>query len=109
MGYGYRTNGYKVGWKRDVQGRERAYAAKDWISLPDRVFETAERLRGMQIECRPATELIAEYNYKNVLIYCDPPYMAETRSGGTQYKKEDSGRYPEWQNESQSAFNSYRQ
>ena len=64
---------------------------------------------GMQIECRPATELIAEYNYKNVLIYCDPPYMAETRSGGTQYKKEDSGRYPEWQNESQSAFNSYRQ
>ena len=90
MGYGYRTNGYKVGWKRDVQGRERAYAAKDWSSLPDRVFEAAERLRGVQIECRPATELIAEYNYKNVLIYCDPPYMAETRSGGTQYKKEMS-------------------
>lgn len=90
MGYGYRTNGYKVGWKRDVQGRERAYAAKDWSSLPGRVFETAERLRGVQIECRPATELIAEYNYKNVLIYCDPPYMAETRSGGTQYKKEMS-------------------
>ena len=34
MGYWYRTNGYKVGWKRDVQGRERAYAAKDWSSLP---------------------------------------------------------------------------
>lgn len=92
MGYGYRTNGYKVGWKRDVQGRERAYAAKDWSSLPGRVFEAAERLRGVQIECRPATELIAEYNYKNVLIYCDPPYMAETRSGGAQYKKEMSDR-----------------
>ena len=87
MGYGYRTNGYKVGWKRDVQGRERAYAAKDWSSLPGRVFEAAERLRGVQIECRPATELIAEYNYKNVLIYCDPPYMAETRSGGHSTKK----------------------
>ena len=84
-----------MGWKRDVQGRERAYAAKDWISLPDRVFEAAERLRGMQIECRPATELIAEYNYKNVLIYCDPPYMAETRSGGTQYKIEMSVLYHE--------------
>lgn len=90
MGYGYRTNGYKVGWKRDVQGREKAYAAKDWSSLPERVFEAAERLRGVQIECSPATELISKYNYKNVLIYCDPPYMAETRSEGTQYKKEMS-------------------
>ena len=69
-----------MGWKRDVQGRERAYAAKDWISLPDRVFEAAERLRGMQIECRPATELIEEYNYKNLQINSEPPYMAETIS-----------------------------
>ena len=90
MGYGYRTNEYKVGWKRDVQGREKAYAAKDWSSLPERVYEAAERLRGVQIECSPAVELISKYNYKNVLIYCDPPYMAETRSGGTQYKKEMS-------------------
>ncbi len=27
MGHGFRTNGEKVGWKNDVQGRERAYAA----------------------------------------------------------------------------------
>lgn len=26
MGHGYRTNGYKVGWKNDVQGREHAYS-----------------------------------------------------------------------------------
>ena len=60
------------------------------LSKAERVFEAAERLRGVQIECSPATELISKYNYKNVLIYCDPPYMAETRSGGTQYKKEMS-------------------
>ncbi len=60
------------------------------LSKAERVFEAAERLRGVQIECSPAVELISKYNYKNVLIYCDPPYMAETRSGGTQYKKEMS-------------------
>lgn len=26
QGHGFRTNGYKVGWKNDVQGRERLYA-----------------------------------------------------------------------------------
>jgi len=60
------------------------------LSKAERVFEATERLRGVQIECSPAVELISKYNYKNVLIYCDPPYMAETRSGGTQYKKEMS-------------------
>lgn len=87
MGYGFRTNGEKVGWKRDVQGRERAYAAENWKSLPQRLTETAERLRGVQIENRPAIELIQDFNYKTALIYCDPPYLLETRSQ-KQYAKE---------------------
>lgn len=29
MGHGFRTNGEKVGWKNDVQGRERSYALQD--------------------------------------------------------------------------------
>lgn len=36
MGHGFRTNGEKVGWKNDVQGRERAYAAQDWCSIPEK-------------------------------------------------------------------------
>lgn len=87
MGHGFRTNGKKVGWKNDVQGRERAYAAEDWRKLPEKIMQAAERLRGVQIECRPATELIQRFNYKNVLIYADPPYMLGTRSG-KQYRKE---------------------
>lgn len=81
MGHGFRTNGEKVGWKTDVQGRERAYAAKDWCSLPDRLLQAAERLRGVQIENRPAVELIRRFDYPNVLIYADPPYMLDTRHG----------------------------
>lgn len=70
MGYGYRTTGAKVGWKNDVQGREKAYAALDRKSLPDRIIEVTERLRGVQIESRPAVDVISKFNYENVLIYC---------------------------------------
>lgn len=87
MGHGYRTNGEKVGWKNDVQGRERAYAARYWTELPDRILQAAERLRGVQIECLPAIDLIQRFNFPNVLIYADPPYMMETRHG-KQYRKE---------------------
>lgn len=73
MGHGFRTNGEKVGWKNDVQGRERAYASQDWCNLPEKIMQAAERLRGVQIENRPAVELIERFNYENVLIYCDPP------------------------------------
>lgn len=87
MGNGFRTTGEKVGWKNDVQGRERAYAATDWVHLPGKIMQAAERLRGVQIENRPAVELIQRFNYKNVLVYLDPPYMAETRHG-KQYRHE---------------------
>ena len=87
MGHGYRTNGKKVGWKCDVQGRERAYAARDWAELPGIIREAAERLKGVQIENRPAVELIQKYNFEDVLIYADPPYLLSTRAG-KQYRHE---------------------
>ena len=91
MGHGYRTTGEKVGWKNDVQGREAAYAAKYWGSMPEVIIEAAERLRGVQIENRPAAELISRFNFPNVLIYADPPYLLETRHG-KQYKHEMTDR-----------------
>ncbi len=87
MGHGFRTNGEKVGWKNDVQGRERAYASQDWCNLPEKIMQAAERLRGVQIECRPAAELIQRFNYPNVLVYGDPPYVLSTRHG-KQYRFE---------------------
>ncbi len=87
MGHGFRTTGEKVGWKNDVQGREKAYAAKYWCKMPENIIDAAERLRGVQIENRPATELIKRFNYPNVLIYADPPYVLSTRHG-KQYKHE---------------------
>lgn len=89
MGFGFRTNETKVGFKRDIQGREAAYAANDWCNMPERIIEAAERLRGVQIENRPAVQLIREFNSKNVLIYADPPYVISSRScKRAQYKHE---------------------
>ncbi len=47
-------------------------------------------LRGVQIECMPALELIPKYRYKDVLLYLDPPYVLSSRAGGLQYAKEMS-------------------
>jgi len=88
MGHGFRMTGEKVGWKIDIQGREKAYAAGQWCALPDVIRQAAERLRGVQIENRPAVEVIRRFYFPNVLIYADPPYLMETRCGRQQYSHE---------------------
>lgn len=89
MGFGCRSNDVKSGWKKDVKGREAAYAAKCWNKTPEAIKQAAERLRGVQIECKPAVDLIRQFNFQNVLIYADPPYVLDTRYG-KQYANEMS-------------------
>lgn len=87
QGHGFRTNGYKVGWKNDVVGRERAYALWNWYRLPEWIIDIAERIRMVQIENRPALEVIKRFNHDGVFMYIDPPYLLGTRAG-KQYKHE---------------------
>ena len=61
MSHGFR-NIEKSGWKMDINGRERAYAVKHWNDLPELVQEMTLRLKQVQIECRPAIELIQKYS-----------------------------------------------
>lgn len=89
QGHGFRTNGYKVGWKNDVQGRESMYALWNWYRLPEWIIDIAERFRKVQIENRPALEVIERFNYENVFMYLDPPYLLGTRTA-KQYKHEMS-------------------
>lgn len=86
MNHGLRCN-QASGWKYDVQGRERAYAKQFWRNLPDVIMQAAERLREVQVESRPALKIIEKFNHPRCLIYCDPPYLLETRRG-KQYKVE---------------------
>lgn len=87
QGHRFRTNGYKVGWKNDVQGRENMYAVYNWYRLPEWVMGIVDRLKQVQIENRPALEVIKRFNYPNVLIYANPPYLLGTRRA-KQYKHE---------------------
>lgn len=86
--HGFRTS-EKTGWKKDVYGREAAYAVKNWNELPEALAEMAARLKSVQIENRPALELIRAFDHENVLIYLDPPYVWSTR-GRMQYRHEMS-------------------
>lgn len=86
MGHGFKTY-QKTGWKMDVAGREGAYAVGNWNRMPKDLLDAAGRLKDVQIENRPALDLIRQFNYYNVLIYADPPYLLETR-GGKQYRHE---------------------
>lgn len=79
MGYGFRLY-EKTGWKRDVYAREAAYAVRYWNDMPEVITAVAQRLKMVQIEHRPAADLIQAYNHENVLIYADPPYVLSTRS-----------------------------
>jgi DNA adenine methylase len=54
-----------------------------WCSLPKRLTYIAKRLSCVLIENRCAFEIIKEHNNnKDVLLYCDPPYVMATRSNG---------------------------
>ena len=79
MSHGFRIF-EKSGWKRDVSGREYAYAVKQWNDLPNVVKEMTLRLKDVQIENRPAIQLIQEFSRPEAVIYIDPPYVLSTRT-----------------------------
>ncbi|CAM3708027.1 DNA adenine methylase [Cohnella lubricantis] len=68
------------GWKCRATADD-AYRVKQWNELPEKIAEVAERLKQVQIENRPALEVIARYKRQDVLIYADPPYLLGARNG----------------------------
>lgn len=71
------------------------YALWNWYRLPEWIIDTAERLRQVQIECRPALEIIKRFDSEGVFMYIDPPYLLSTRLR-KQYKHEmDEGQHKE--------------
>lgn len=86
MGHGFKPY-QKTGFKIDVHGRQNGYAVNCWNKMPYVLADAALRLKGVQIENRPALDIIKKFNHDNVLIYADPPYLLNTR-GGKQYRYE---------------------
>jgi len=56
-----------------------------WLGGIEALPEIAERLLRVQIENRPALDVIKLYDSKTTLFYCDPPYLHETRGDSKAY------------------------
>jgi DNA adenine methylase len=53
-----------------------------YLSAIDGLDKVADRFRQVVIEWQQAIDTIKKYDDTDTLFYCDPPYPAETRSGG---------------------------
>jgi DNA adenine methylase len=85
MARGVRTSG-RTGWRFRTDTSDPS-VVNSWNELPDNIMAVAERLKNVQIESQSAAEVIRRYRREDVLIYADPPYPLETRSG-RMYKHE---------------------
>jgi DNA adenine methylase len=56
-----------------------------WLGSVEDLPLIAERLLRVQIENRPAIEVIQLYDAPNTLFYCDPPYIHLTRGDNNAY------------------------
>ena len=79
--WSYTTTRARGGMAGDVNG---------WWTAIDQLPEIINRLRRVQVLCQPATEAIRRFDHQEALIYCDPPYVHETRAPGSRsvYGKE---------------------
>ena len=51
-------------------------------AIDDQLPVIIDRLRTVQIMCRPACDLIREWDSPDTLVYADPPYVLESRAIG---------------------------
>ena len=69
-------------WGRTIK------STPSWPNLPDRLDAIHDRLRGVQIDCRDALEVIQYWDNEEAVFYVDPPYLHATRVEKNGYKHE---------------------
>ena len=65
-----------------------AGAVSRWLGSVESLPEIAQRLLRVQIEHGPALDVIARYDDAESLLYCDPPYVHQTRGDSKAYHYE---------------------
>lgn len=63
-------------------------SVRRWLGGIDKLEDIAERLLRVQIENRPANDVIKFYDSPKTLFYCDPPYIHSTRGDSKAYSYE---------------------
>ena len=92
MGFG--SAGASKGIKGFRIDSARAYGTAQhlWQRYPEHLAAICQRLTGVLIENRPATEVMLAHDAPETLHYVDPPYMPNTRAKGRYYRHEMSDR-----------------
>jgi DNA adenine methylase len=67
---------------------EMAGAVSRWLGAVEDLPYIAQRLLRVQIEHRPAIEVIRRYDSEETLFYCDPPYPHGSRGDSNAYAHE---------------------
>ena len=60
-----------------------------WLSAVDGLPEVAERLRRVELWCRPAVEMIRKLDLPETLFYLDPPYLPSERVTTGEYREQE--------------------
>jgi len=82
-----------VRWRQSFGGRGKSWSytttrarggmagdVNAWWTSIDQLPEITKRLSRVQILHQPAIEAIERFDHKEAVIYCDPPYLHETRA-----------------------------
>ncbi len=68
-----------TGWRRQYRDNRGKSVVGDWNSTA-RLWQAAERLKQVQIECDTWENVLANYDTPDTLFYVDPPYVPTSRS-----------------------------
>ncbi|HEV2747521.1 MAG TPA: DNA adenine methylase [Allosphingosinicella sp.] len=74
------ATGFRNNLSRSTTSPMSSIPAHDWAGYPTSLRAVIERLDRVNIESRDALELMHQHDAADVLFYCDPPYLPETRS-----------------------------
>lgn len=69
--------------------------ASAWFRKQDKLVYIHERVKGIQIECRDALDILKEWDTDETTFYCDPPYILESRKKKKYYAVEPGDQYHE--------------
>lgn len=87
MGFGSNSHNKATGFRSNSK-RSGTTPSHDWANYPECLAVIIERLRGVVIENRNAMEVMATHDAPKTLHYVDPPYVADTRDKGGDYRFE---------------------
>jgi len=75
---------FREGWSYST----RKNCARDFANSVVQIKQAKKRLRSVQIESRPAIDVIKQFDSKDTFMYLDPPYMRSLRDPKDRYEHE---------------------